>query len=139
MRAWLPAALASGFFAGLTAVLGKAGVSGLDPDFATMIRSVVILLLTAGIVCARGAWRSSELTSRGVVFIALSGVATGLSWLFYYRALRWGPATKVVPVDKLSLAVAMVLSVIFLGEHPSWRVVGGAALILAGTVLVATA
>jgi transporter family protein len=139
LKGWLPYALASAFFAGLTAVLGKAGVTSLDPDFATMIRSVVILLLTAGIVGARGAWRSSDLTARGVVFIALSGVATGLSWLFYYRALRVGPASKVVPVDKLSLAVAMVLAVVFLGELPSWRAVGGAALILAGTLLVATA
>jgi transporter family protein len=139
VKSWLPYALASAFFAGLTAVLGKAGVSGLDPDFATMIRSIVILLLTAGIVCARGAWRTSDLTARGVTFIALSGVATGMSWLFYYRALRVGPASKVVPVDKLSLAVAMLLAVIFLGEVPNWRAIGGAALILAGTLLVAAA
>lgn len=137
---WLWAALGSAFFAGLTAVLGKAAVSELDPDLATLMRTVVIVLLTAGIVTARGAWsRPSALSGRGALFIVLSGVATGLSWLFYYRALRSGPASRVAPIDKLSVVVAIVLGVLVLGEPLSPKVLAGGALICAGTVLIALA
>lgn len=135
---WLPAALASSFFAGLTAILGKAGVKELDPDMATLLRTCVIFLLTVGIVSVRGAWsRPSALSSRGALLIVLSGLATGLSWLFYYRALRAGPASRVAPIDKLSAAFAMALAVAFLGETLSWRAAAGGALIVAGAVLVA--
>jgi transporter family protein len=136
---WVLPALGSAFFAGLTAVLGKAGVAELDPDLATLMRTVVILLLTAGIVAARGAWaRPTALTARGALFVVLSGIATGLSWLFYYRALRAGPATRVAPFDKLSAAFAMILAACFLGETVSWRAAAGGALIVAGAVLIAT-
>jgi transporter family protein len=135
---WLLPALGSAFFAGLTAVLGKAGVAELDPDLATLLRTVVILLLTAGIVAARGAWaRPTALTGRGALFVVLSGVATGLSWLFYYRALRAGPASRVAPVDKLSAAFAMLLAAVFLGETISWRAAAGGALIVVGAALIA--
>jgi transporter family protein len=138
-RAWLPAAFASAFFAGLTAILGKAGVAELDPDLATLLRTIVILVLTAGIVAYRGAWsRPTALSARGAIFIVLSGVATGLSWLFYYRALRAGPASRVAPIDKLSAAFAMVLAAVFLGETISWRAAAGGALIVAGAALIAT-
>ncbi len=136
--AWLLPALGSAFFAGLTAVFGKAAVTELDPDLATLMRTVVIVLLTAGIVTMRGAWaRPSALSARGALFIVLSGIATGLSWLFYYRALRAGPASRVAPVDKLSLAFAMLLAAVFLGETVSWRAACGGALIVAGAILVA--
>lgn len=135
--AWLPYALGSALFAGLTAVLGKAGVAGLDPDFATFVRTGVVLAMTAGIVAWRGTWRGGVVTPKGVLFMVLSGVATGLSWLFYYRALRLGPASKVVPIDKLSVAVAMILAALFLRESPSPRVVAGGALVVAGALLVA--
>jgi len=135
---WLLAAFASAFFAGLTAVLGKAAVAEIDPDMATMLRTVVILVLTAGIVAARGAWtRPTALSGRGALFIVLSGVATGLSWLFYYRALRSGPASRVAPIDKLSVVFAMVLAAVFLGETISWRAAAGGMLIVAGAALIA--
>ena len=137
--AWLLPALGSAFFAGLTAVLGKAAVTELDPDLATLLRTVVIVLLTAGIVTYRGAWtKPSALSGKGALFIALSGIATGLSWLFYYRALRAGPASRVAPVDKLSLVFAMALAAAFLGETISWRAAAGGLLIAAGAVLIAT-
>jgi transporter family protein len=139
LPAWLLAALASAFFAGLTAVLGKAAVAEIDPDLATMLRTVVILLLTGGIVAYRGAFvRPAALSARGALFIVLSGLATGLSWLFYYRALRVGPATRVAPVDKLSVVFAMALAAAFLGETVSWRAAAGGALIVAGAVLIAS-
>lgn len=138
MRSWLPPALGSAFFAALTAVFGKAAVADLDPDLATLLRTVVIVALTAGIVTCRGAWtRPSALSARGALFIVLSGVATGLSWLFYYRALRAGPASRVAPVDKLSLLFAMALAAAFLGETISWRAALGGALMAAGAALVA--
>ena len=136
---WLLPALGSAFFAGLTAILGKAAVAEIDPDMATLLRTVVIMLLTAGIVAARGAWsRPAVLSGRGALFIVLSGVATGLSWLFYYRALRVGPASRVAPVDKLSVVFAMALAAAFLGETISWRAAAGGALIVAGAVLIAS-
>ena len=136
---WLLPALASAFFAGLTAILGKAAVVEIDPDLATLLRTVVIMLLTAGVVAARGAWsRPSALAGRGALFIVLSGIATGLSWLFYYRALRVGPASRVAPVDKLSVVFAMALAAVFLGETISWRAAAGGALIVAGAVLIAS-
>ena len=137
--AWLLAALGSAFFAGLTAVLGKAAVQELDPDLATMLRTVVILLMTAAIVAYRGAFtKPSALSPRGALFIVLSGIATGLSWLFYYRALRVGLASRVAPIDKLSLVFAMALAACFLGETISWRAAAGGALMVAGAILVAT-
>ena len=136
---WLLPALGSAFFAGLTAILGKAAVAEIDPDMATLLRTVVIMLLTAGIVAARGAWsRPAVLSGRGALFIVLSGVATGLSWLFYYRALRAGPASRVAPVDKLSVVFAMLLASVFLGETVSWRTAAGGALNAAGAVLIAS-
>lgn len=136
---WILAACASAFFAGLTAVFGKAAVAEIDPDMATLLRTVVILLLTAGVVACRGAWsRPAALSGRGALFIVLSGVATGLSWLFYYRALRSGPASRVAPVDKLSVVFAMALAAAFLGETVSWRAAAGGALIVAGAVLIAS-
>lgn len=137
--AWLLAALGSAFFAGLTAVLGKAAVQELDPDLATLLRSVVIIVMTAGIVAYRGAFtKPSALSPRGALFIILSGIATGLSWLFYYRALRVGLASRVAPIDKLSLVFAMALAAAFLGETISWRAAAGGALMVIGAVLVAT-
>lgn len=139
LPAWLLAALGSAFFAGLTAILGKAAVMEIDPDLATMLRTVVILVMTAGIVAYRGAFaKPSALSPRGALFIVLSGVATGLSWLFYYRALRVGLASRVAPIDKLSLVFAMALAAVFLGETISWRAALGGALMVVGAVLVAT-
>jgi transporter family protein len=136
---WLQFALGSAFFAGLTAILGKLGVAGLNSNLATLIRTVVILLVTAGIVSLRGEWSMpKEIAARPLTFLVLSGVATGLSWLCYYRALQLAPASLVAPIDKLSVAFAIVLGVVVLGEPLTWRLVVGGALICGGALVIAT-
>jgi transporter family protein len=135
---WLPFALGSAFFAGLTAILGKVGVSTVNSNLATLIRTGVVLLLIAVIVAARGEWsQAGGINLRGTVFLVLSGIATGLSWLCYYRALQLAPASLVAPIDKLSVAFAIVLGVVFLGEALSAKVVIGGLLIVAGSLVIA--
>ena len=137
--AWLLFSLGSAFFAGLTAILGKLGVAGLNSNLATLIRTVVILLVTAGIVSLRNEWTlPGSIALRPVGFLVLSGIATGLSWLCYYRALQLAPASLVAPIDKLSVAFAILLGVLVLGEAFTWRVGLGGALIVAGAVVIAT-
>lgn len=135
---WKLFALGSAFFAGLTAIFGKLGVEGLNSNLATLIRTVVILAITVGIVSVRGEWRFPQKTLelRPVMFLVLSGIATGLSWLFYYRALQMAPASLVAPVDKLSVVFAMVLAVLFLGEAVTPKLIIGGGLIVAGTVVL---
>lgn len=135
---WQLFALGSAFFAGLTAIFGKLGVEGLNSNMATLIRVVIILAMTVGIVTFRGEWqlpKSSEL--RPVSFLVLSGIATGFSWLFYYRALQLAPASLVAPIDKLSVVVAIVLGVVFLGEALSVKLVFGGLLIISGVLILA--
>lgn len=135
---WLPFALGSAFFAGLTAILGKLGVAGLNSNVATLIRTIVILAVTALIVTFRGEWAMPKSDGRAsLVFLVLSGVATGLSWLCYYRALQLGPASLVAPIDKLSVAFAIFLAVIVLGEPLTWQVALGGSLIIAGALVIA--
>lgn len=135
---WKIFALGSAFFAGLTAIFGKLGVEGLNSNFATLIRTVVILLITAAIVSWRNEWKMPQtLRVQSVVFLVLSGIATGLSWLFYYRALQMAPASLVAPIDKLSVAFAIVLSVIFLGEAFTLRLAIGGSLIVIGALILA--
>lgn len=135
---WLVFALGSAFFAGLTAILGKLGVAQLGSNLATLIRTVVILFVTAAIVSLRSEWSWPRgAAARPIVFLVLSGVATGLSWLCYYRALQLAPASLVAPVDKLSVVFAIVLGVAVLGEPLSWRLAAGAALIVAGVLVIA--
>ena len=139
LPSWVLYALGSALFAGLTALFGKAAVLEMDPDLVAVLRTVVILALLGGVAAAKGAWRrSGAFPARGLLFIVLSGAATGLSWLCYYRALRGGPLSRVAPIDKLSVAVAMGLAAVLLGETVSWRAAAGGALIVAGAVLVAT-
>ena len=136
---WVMYAFGAAFFAALTAVFGKLGVSGLNSNLATLIRTVVVLALLAAIVAMRGEWqRPSTIPAHSWLFLLLSGVATGLSWLCYYRALQIGPVSGVAAVDKLSVALAIALGVLFLGEHLSWQLLVGAALITAGTLVIAT-
>jgi len=135
---WQVLALGSAFFAGLTAIFGKLGVEGLNSNLATLLRTVIILLMTAGIVTYRGEWRMpQELQARPVGFLVLSGLATGLSWLLYYRALQLAPASLVAPIDKLSVAFAIVLAVVFLGEALTLKLALGGALILCGVLILA--
>ena len=135
---WLLFALGSAFFAALTAVFGKLGVAGINSNLATFIRTVVILLVTAGLLSLRGEWaRPAGLPWHSWLFLVLSGVATGLSWLCYYRALQLGPVSKVAPIDKLSVAMAILLGLVFLGEQPSLPLLVGGGLIVAGAVVIA--
>lgn len=138
LQGWQLFALGSAVFAALTAIFGKVGVTGISSNLATFLRTVVILLFTAALLSARKEWAGAGgLSGRNWLFLVLSGLCTGLSWLCYYRALQLGPASRVAPLDKLSVVLAMLLAVLFLGETLSWKVALGGVLILAGTVLVA--
>jgi transporter family protein len=135
---WRIFAIGSAFFAALTAIFGKVGVSEIDSDLATFLRTLVILLVTALFIFVRHEWqRPDSLSTKGVIFLALSGVATGLSWLCYYRALRTGPASRVAPIDKLSVIFVVLFAVSFLGERLTWKIGLGSALITIGAVLMA--
>jgi transporter family protein len=135
---WLLFALGSAFFAALTALFGKLGVAGINSNLATFIRTIVILLVTAGILSLRGEWaRPSGLPWHSWLFLVLSGIATGLSWLCYYRALQLGPVSKVAPIDKLSVAMVIVFGLLFLGEKPSLPMLVGGGLIVAGAMVIA--
>ena len=135
---WRVFAIASAFFAALTAIFGKVGVSEINSDLATFLRTLVILLVTALLVWARHEWQRPEaLSPKGVVFLVLSGIATGLSWLCYYRALQTGPASRVAPLDKLSVVFVVLFAVSFLGERLSWKVGIGSVLITVGAILMA--
>lgn len=134
---WKYYALLSALFAGLTAILAKMGLKGIGGNVATAIRTVVILFIAWGIVLAAGEWREVKHLSRhNLLFLVLSGIATGLSWIFYFKALETGPVSKVAPIDKLSVPIAIVLSVLLLREKIDWTVITGAALIVAGTLIL---
>jgi transporter family protein len=125
-------------FAALTALFGELGVVGINSNLATFISTIVILLVTAGILSLRQEWaRPSGLPWHSWLFLVLSGIATGLSWLCCYRALQLGPVSKVAPVDKLSVAIAIVLALFFLGEKPSLPLLIGGVLIVAGAMVIA--
>jgi transporter family protein len=134
---WVYFALGSAFFAGLTALFGKIGVTGINSNLATFLRTVVVLLFSGGIVLATREWQNpAKLPSRTLVFLILSALATGASWLCYYRALQLGPASKVAPIDKLGVVFAMTLAFIFLGEKADFKTVTGGLLILAGALVI---
>jgi transporter family protein len=134
---WFWWALASAFFAGLTAVLAKAGVQGLDSNLATAVRTTVVLVFAWAIVLLTGAAGGlSSLGKRPLLFLLLSGLATGASWLCYFKALQLGEASKVAPVDKLSLVFVLVFAGLFLKEKLDWTTLGGVALILSGALLL---
>ena len=137
-RVWLLFALGSAFFAGLTAILGKVGVSGVNSNLATLIRTVVILGFAGALVAARGEWDGiGNVGARSWTFLVLSGLATGASWLCYYRALQLAPASKVAPIDKLSVVVAIILGLLVLKEPMSLKLLLGGGLIVAGTLVIA--
>lgn len=134
---WWLYALLSALFAALTAVLAKIGIRGVDSNLATAIRTVVILLLAWGLVYFQGGLdKLGLLTRTNLIFLGLSGIATGLSWIFYFRALQLGKVSQVAPVDKLSVAIALGLSVVFLGEKLTWHAGVGALLIIGGTLVL---
>ena len=134
---WLPWALLSAVFAALTAIFAKVGLDGIDSDYATLLRTVVIVLTLGALMYATGKWQSPwDLPSKSVAFLVLSALATGASWLCYFRALKLGPASQVAPVDKLSVVLVAVFAVAFLGERPVEREWAGIALVAAGVLLL---
>jgi transporter family protein len=138
ISSWQFWAILSAVFAALTAVFAKVGVSNINPDFATLVRTVVILLVLAGIVAATGQWQPpASIDGRTGLFLALSGLATGASWLCYFRALKLGDAARVAPLDKLSVVLVAVFAAIFLGERLSLANWLGVLLIMGGAVLIA--
>lgn len=137
---WVIWALLSASFAALTAVFAKVGLQGVDSDFATLLRTLVIVLVLGAFVTWSGKWADPRtLSARSVTFLVLSALATGASWVCYFRALQLGHASQVAPVDKLSVVLVALFAVAFLGERPSAREWIGIALVALGVVLIAFA
>lgn len=134
---WWMYALLSALFASLMAIFAKIGITNVNSNLATAIRTVVILVVAWGLVLARGEAKGlANLSRQNVLFLVISGLATGLSWLFYFKALQLGKVSQVAPVDKLSVALTIVLSVIFLGEALTIKTAIGALLIIVGTLVL---
>jgi transporter family protein len=135
---WFFWAIGSAIFAALTAIFAKVGLDGVDSDLATLIRTVIIFLLLSGWVYFTGKWSNPlALSAKTLIFLVLSGVATGASWVCYFRALKIGEASKVAPVDKLSLLLVAVFAFLFLHERPSGREWTGILLVGAGVLILA--
>lgn len=138
LNSWQLYAFGSAAFAALTAIFGKLGVVEMNSNLATFLRTIVILIVTAALISFRNEWEGPEsLPLKGVLFLVLSGIATGFSWLCYYRALQLGPASRVAPVDKLSVVLVIALSILFLGEKLTWKVGIGGLLVGLGAILMA--
>lgn len=138
LASWQLWAVLSAAFAALTAIFAKIGVANINSDFATLIRTVIILLVLAGIVTGTGQWQPlGSVAGRTYLFLALSGLATGASWICYFRALQLGDAALVAPIDKLSVVLVALFGVAFLGERLSALNWLGVSFIAAGAVLVA--
>lgn len=134
---WWIYALLSAFFASLTAIFAKIGVTNVNSNLATAIRTVIILVVAWGIVLFRGEYKNLHaLSKHNLFFLVVSGLATGLSWIFYFKAIQLGKVSQVAPVDKLSVALTIALSVFFLGEALSWKTAVGALLIIFGTLVL---
>ena len=134
---WVHGALLSAVFASLTAIFAKIGLEGVDSDFATLIRTVIILFAITWFVLYTGKWSDPfALRPKTLAFLTLSGLATGASWVCYFRALQIGDAAKVAPVDKLSVVLVAIFAVIFLGERPAAKDWLGIILVGAGVVLL---
>ena len=137
MNTWWIYSLLSAFFAALTAVLAKIGMKGIDSDLTTAFRTIVVLLLAWSIVVFKGNGNTIwQLSQNNLLFLTLSGIATGLSWVFYFKALQIGKVSQVAPVDKLSVAIAILLSVVILKETLTAKAAIGAILIIAGTIIL---
>ena len=134
---WVVWALLSAVFAAATAILAKIGLEGVDSDFATLIRTMVIGLVLGALVYATGKWQNpAAVPGRALVFLTLSGLATGASWVCYFRALKIGAASQVAPIDKLSVLLVALFAVIFLGERPGMKDWTGIALVGAGVLIL---
>ena len=136
-ESWFQWALLSAVFAAMTAILAKIGLAGIDSDFATLVRTIVILVALAVFVLLTGKWSNPlALAPKPLLFLTLSGLATGASWVCYFRALKTGTAAKVAPVDKLSLLLVAIFAVVFLKERLNLREWLGVALVGAGVILL---
>lgn len=135
---WFIFALLSAVFAALTTILAKVGITGVNSNLATAIRTMVVLIMAWGMVFLTNAQAGlSKISTRSWIFLVLSGVATGISWLCYYRALQLGEAAKVVPIDKLSVVITLILAFVFLHETFTFKSFIGCVLITAGTLVMA--
>nr|WP_309696144.1 EamA family transporter [Armatimonas sp.] len=133
---WAGWALLSACFAALTAILAKIGIQGIPSNLAMAVRTTVVLVAAWALVLARGEAKGlTELPQKTVLFLVLSGLATGASWMCYFKALALGPVSKVAPIDKLSFVLAAVLAVVFLREKLTWPLAAGCGLIVAGVLL----
>ncbi len=134
---WWIYAILSALFASLTAIFSKLGVANINSNLATGIRTVIILIMIWSIVMARGETKGmSTLSKQHIIFLIISGIATGLSWLFYFKALQLGNVSQVATIDKLSVALTIILAVLFLGETLTLKTIIGAGLIIAGTLIL---
>lgn len=136
-KMWLLFAILSAVFAAATAILAKVGIENVDSNLATAIRTVVVLIMAWVVVLVTNKGGGiASITSRSWLFLILSGLATGASWLCYFYAIKIGDVSKVVPVDKCSLVLTIIFAVIFLGESLTWKTVLGSILLLAGTIVM---
>ena len=134
---WVIYAILSAVFAALTSILAKIGISDINSNLATAIRTIVVLIMAWGIVFMTGAQSGiQDITAKSWIFLILSGIDTGLSWLFYYKALQLGDASKVVPIDKFSVVISMILAFVILKEDLTFKTVMGGILITAGTFVM---
>ena len=134
---WVIYAILSAVFAALTSILAKIGISDINSNLATAIRTIVVLIMAWGIVFMTGAQSGiQDITAKSWIFLVLSGIATGLSWLFYYKALQLGDASKVVPIDKFSVVISLILAFVILKEDLTFKTVMGGILITAGTFVM---
>ena len=134
---WKFYAILSAFFAAATAILAKIGIKGVSGNLATAIRTIIILFIAWGIILVTGEVRELKtLTKNNLIFLGLSGIATGLSWIFYFKALETGDVAKVAPIDKLSVAIALGLAFLILKEPIEIKTLIGATLIVAGTIVI---
>lgn len=134
---WKYYAILSALFASLTAIFAKIGIKDMDSNLATAIRTGIILIITWGVVFISGTSNGiKELSKTNWAFLLLSGIATGLSWLFYFKALQLGDASKVAPIDKLSVVFTILLSFLILKENISWQVIVGGILIAGGSLVI---
>lgn len=134
---WWIYAILSALFASLTAIFAKLGVANINSNLATGIRTVAILIMIWTIILARGEAKGiNTLSKQNIIFLVISGIATGLSWLFYFKALQLGNVSQVAPIDKLSVALTIILAMIFLGETLTLKTAIGAGLIIAGTLVM---
>jgi bacterial/archaeal transporter family protein len=138
MASWQAWALLAAIFAAMTAILAKLGVEQINADFATFFRTIVVVVVLAMLMTALGEWQPlSSISGRSLVFLTLSGLATGASWLCYFRALKLGRAAQVAPIDKLSVVFVAIFAALLLGEQLSWQAWIGVALIGTGAIIVA--